>query len=192
MKKLTYLLTLTLLYVVNCNYAHSQVVESDLLNPKNDLSSSENKDSLEEDEGHSVFHSILLYIPNRLFDILDIVKAKVRVGPGLSVGAQVTRPVSAFVGAHSDIFIGLPGPREDRTIPLPIGAEAVAGGSLSLLDGVNNTSTNREKESRKNSSTEISAEFQALLIGLEIGIDPVELLDAITGIFFIDIRDDDL
>ncbi len=32
--------------------------------------------------------SIVLYIPNRVFDILDIIRLRLRVGPGISAGVH--------------------------------------------------------------------------------------------------------
>ena len=36
-------------------------------------------------------HPILCYLPNRIFDMLDIVRLRLRVGPGISIGARVTK-----------------------------------------------------------------------------------------------------
>jgi hypothetical protein len=33
--------------------------------------------------------------------------------------------------------------------------------------------------------------FQILLVGIDTGFDPVELADFLTGLFLIDLRDDD-
>ncbi len=60
-----------------------------------------------------VIKSIVCYIPNRVFDLMDIVRLRVRVGPGISVGVRATRPLSAFAGFHSTAFIGTAGsPRQ--------------------------------------------------------------------------------
>ena len=40
--------------------------------------------------------------------------------------------------------------------------------------------------------TEIGAGVHLLIIGLDVGIEPFELLDFVTGLVFIDLRDDDL
>ena len=68
-----------------------------------------------------VIKSIVCYIPNRIFDLVDIVRLRGRVGPGISVGVRATRPLSAFVGFHSSAFVGLPGPRGKAKLPLPVG-----------------------------------------------------------------------
>ena len=38
----------------------------------------------------SAGHVALWYIPNRISDLLDIVRARLRLGPGLEVGARFT------------------------------------------------------------------------------------------------------
>lgn len=144
-------------------------------------SSENNKDS------HSVVSKILLYIPNRVFDLLDIFRLRVRVGPGLDAGIRVTEPLSLYVGGHTAIYAGLPGPRQKRTIPLPVGLESSSGARASVLDA----SISADTESR-HSFTEIGVETQLLLVGVDIAVDPVEVLDFITGFFFIEIREDDL
>jgi hypothetical protein len=135
----------------------------------------------------SVLSTVLLYIPNRIFDFLDIFRFRVRVGPGAGVGVRVTEPLSIYAGSHAAIYAGLPGPRQSPGVPLPVGAEAVAGGKLSLLNGVFAADT-----SSRHSFSEIGVETQLLLIGVDIGIDPVEILDFFTGFFLIQIREDDL
>ena len=177
--------------------AESDISESNLLNPNSQPSKATNQKTNEIDqadtrEDRSFFEGLLLYLPNRIFDVLDIVKAKVRVGPGVSAGLQLSRPVSVFVGAHTNIYLGLPGPRQERTVPIPIGAEAVAGASLSVLNGTISSDTSKEKDAERSSETEISAELHLILVGLEVAIDPVEIVDALAGLILIDLREDDL
>ena len=42
------------------------------------------------------------------------------------------------------------------------------------------------------SSTEIGGGVQAVLVGVEVGIDPLEIVDLLAGLFFIDLTDDDI
>jgi hypothetical protein len=143
--------------------------------------------TLDNKKKSSTLSTILLYVPNRIFDLLDIFRIRVRIGPGIGAGIRITEPLSIFAGSHAAIYAGLPGPRQTPEVPLPIGAEAVAGGRLSLLDGVYASDT-----SSRHSQTEIGIETQLLLVGIDIGIDPLEILDFLTGFFLIQIRDDDL
>ena len=81
-----------------------------------------------------VIGAIVFYVPNRVFDLMDIVRFRLRVGPGISAGVRATRPLSAFVGFHSSAFIGLPGPRGKAKLPLPVGFDLRSGAQLSLAD----------------------------------------------------------
>jgi hypothetical protein len=128
-------------------------------------------------------HPILMYLPNRIFDLLDILRVRVRVGPGISAGVRATRPVSAFVGFHSAVFAGLPGPRGKAEIPWPVGIENRGGAQVSVVD----LST---KETYYD-PLEIGLEAHPLIVGFNIGIGVFEVLDFATGFLFIDLQKDD-
>ncbi len=128
-------------------------------------------------------HPILMYLPNRIFDLLDILRLRVRVGPGISAGVRATRPVSAYVGFHSSIFAGLPGPRGKAEIPLPVGFDTRAGAQVSLADV---TSNNVYYD-----PLEVGLEVQPLIVGFNFGIGVFEIVDFATGFLFIDLQDDD-
>jgi len=128
-------------------------------------------------------HPILMYLPNRLFDLLDIFRIRVRVGPGISAGVRATTPVSAFVGFHSTLFVGLHGPRGKAEIPWPAGIENRGGAQASVVD----MST---KETYYD-PLEIGLEAQPLIVGFNIGIGVFEVLDFATGFLFIDLQRDD-
>ena len=132
-------------------------------------------------------HPILMYIPNRIFDVLDIVRARVRIGPGLSVGARVASIVTVFVGGHSTAYVGLPGPRGKPEVPLPFGLEDSSGPSLEPAKE-NNEETDRHPYY---GPMEIGAEAQAAIVGINVGVEPLEALDLLAGILFIDLKGDD-
>jgi hypothetical protein len=137
------------------------------------------------DEPERENHPVLMYIPNRIFDILDIVRLRVRVGPGLALGARVTEAVDANIGAYTSIFAGIPGPRGRPRINLPVGVENYAG--IEVVVG-----TSDEKATAPHyGALEVGAGFQAAILGLDLGIDPGEILDLATGLLFIDIIGDD-
>ena len=128
-------------------------------------------------------HPIICYLPNRIFDMLDIVRLRLRVGPGISIGARVTKLTNIFVGAHTSIFAGVYGPRGEALIPWPLGVENHAGADVSLLDA--------SKAGPYIAPLETGLEFQAGIIGISFGICPYEMLDLVTGLFFIDLQKDD-
>ena len=53
----------------------------------------------------SAARQLIMYIPNRLFDIADIVRAKVGVGPGVTVAARVTDLGDVWVGGHTCAWV---------------------------------------------------------------------------------------
>jgi hypothetical protein len=127
--------------------------------------------------------NILFYIPNRVFDILDIVRLRLRVGPGISVGVRATKPASAFLGTHLTVWAGLHGPRGRRWLPLPFGFEARSGAQVSVAD--------LAKSGCYYGPLEVGFETQLFLLGPNVGIAPYELLDCLAGFFLIDLQNDD-
>jgi len=134
----------------------------------------------------AVIERIVLYIPNRILDILDIFRARVRVGPGFAVGARATEGASVYAGSYNSFYLGLPGPRLSPIVKSPIGAEV----SSDIESGA--LSADADGEFGPNySSTEIGAGVQAGIIGVDVAFDPVEIVDFIGGIFMFDPRKDD-
>ncbi len=134
--------------------------------------------------GKSFGHKLLFYIPNRIFDIFDVARARLRVGPGLAVDARVTKYGDLYAGAYGSLFIGIHGPRLKPDIPLPIGLESRAGiEATSAADLATKGPTYGYGE--------VGAGFQAALVGVDVGVDPVEALDLVLGFFFIDLTGDD-
>jgi len=132
--------------------------------------------------------TILLYLPNRLFDLLDIVRLRVRGGPGFAVGVRATEAVDAQVGVYTSVFAGIPGPRARRRINLPVGLENYAGAEISAAAG----SSDRGLTGPNYGTLEFGGGFQFGLLGLDVGVDPGELADFVTGFFLIELVEDDL
>lgn len=128
-------------------------------------------------------HPILFYIPNRIFDLLDILRIRVRVGPGISAGVRVTKPVSAFAGFHNTLFAGLHGPRGKAQIPWPVGIESRGGAQASVVDLASGNAYY--------GPLEVGVEVQPLIAGFNIGIGVFEILDFATGFLCIDLQEDD-
>jgi hypothetical protein len=137
---------------------------------------------------HGFGHKVLLYIPNRIFDVLDVVRARVRIGPGFSVAARVTKYTDVFLGAYKSFYIGLPGPRQIPRVPWPGGIESRSGLAASVAD---DTVTSYDSNPRY-SVTEAGVGVQAILVGAEAGVDVAEVFDLALGLLFIDFREDDL
>ena len=129
-------------------------------------------------------HRLLLYIPNRIFDVFDPVRARVRVGPGLAIDARVTKYGDLYAGGYSTLFVGIHGPRTEPDIPWPIGFESRAGiKATSIADAAT--------KGPGYGYGEVGAGFQAAILGVDVGVDIVEVLDLVLGFFFIDLTGDD-
>jgi hypothetical protein len=134
--------------------------------------------------GKSFGHRLLFYIPNRIFDIFDVARARVRVGPGFAIDARVTRYGDLYAGGYSTLFIGLHGPRTEPSIPWPVGFESRAGiKATSVADAAS--------KGPSYGYGEFGVGFQAAILGIDIGVDPIEILDLLLGFFFIDLTGDD-
>ena len=141
----------------------------------------------EEKEGHGIGHRLFLYLPNRVFDVFDLVRARVRVGPGLALGVRATELADLNLGAYTTLYAGLPGPRGKPRIPLPIGLEVYAGAEVSVLDA----STEEAPFSPSYGPTEVGLGFQAALLGLDLGIEPCDFVDLALGFVLLDPNGDD-
>ena len=138
-------------------------------------------------ESHGVIHKVAMYIPNRILDIFDIVRLRVRVGPGVAVDARATQVASVFVGSYGSVYAGLPGPRNRRLPKLPVGFESRSGVQASVADATVEGAVGPDY-----GPAEIGVGAQLLIVGLDVGVEPLEFVDLLAGLFFIDLRNDDL
>ncbi len=129
-------------------------------------------------------HRLLFYIPNRIFDVFDIFRARIRLGPGFAVDGRVTRYGNVYAGVYTSIWGGLPGPRLEPRIPWPAGVESRRGVELGLEEEPTETSPGY-------GYGEIGGGLQLAIVGLDLGADPVEFVDLLAGIFFLDLTKDD-
>ena len=130
---------------------------------------------------------IVFYIPNRIFDLLDILRLRVRVGPGLSAGARATQFADVFVGSHATVYAGLRGSRGKKGgIAWPFGIEDHGGVKVSVVDLTNNGPFAPVVD-----PLELGLEAQAGLIGIYPALELYEVLDFVTGFLFLDIQRDD-
>ena len=147
----------------------------------------ETDDEADDDRDVSVGHALLWYIPNRISDILDIIRLRIRLGPGLALGARVTELVDFNLGGYGTVFVGIPGPRRERRFNWPIGFESMAGAEFLWWDG-----TTHGHGGPHYGAVEVGLGLQAVLVGFDLGIDVWEIVDLVTGIVFIDPVEDDI
>jgi hypothetical protein len=138
-------------------------------------------------DGPGLLHGVLMYLPNRLLDACDMVRLRARVGPGAAVGVRATTAADVYLGSYISVFAGLPGPRREPEMVVPVGLESLSGAGISLADATVSGGIDPDY-----SPTEFGASLHLLLVGLDLGVDPVEALDLIAGLLTIDLRGDDL
>ena len=127
---------------------------------------------------------VLTYLPNRVFDLTDIVRLRVRAGPGWAVGARATRFLPFSLGGYTATWIGAPGPRGRASIPLPFGIESQSGFSMGPVDS-------GSSQGPYYGTGEFGAGFHVYALGIDAGFDPVELADFFAGFALIDFSHDD-
>jgi len=131
-------------------------------------------------------HRIVWYLPNRTMDLLDLFRARVRIGPGFAFNVRVTEHADAFNGTYYTGFIGLPGPRMEPLLPAPLGLECEKGIKLLGVDA-----TDDMNHEPGYAPTEVDVGLHLLVAGAEVGFDPVEMGDFLVGWLLIDPRGDD-
>lgn len=173
---------LALIFALTCCFSMNAFAEeSDLISGESQVSDSSS------DEDHSIGHKIFLYIPNRIFDLFDVFRVRARVGPGLAVGARVTKVTDVFLGSYASVYAGLPGPRMKPSIPMPVGLESHNGASVSVVDATVDGGVGPNY-----SPSEIGLGLHLGIIGIDVGFDAYEIIDFATGLVGQDIRSDDL
>ncbi|MCC6932033.1 MAG: hypothetical protein IT292_02095 [Deltaproteobacteria bacterium] len=140
----------------------------------------------EEDNDHSIAYTLLMYLPNRVLDAFDIVRARVRVGPGVAIGVRLTDVADFYLGSYVSIWAGLPGPRQRQLPRLPLGLESYNGVEISLAKATTGVGMDPAY-----SFSEVGISLQPLFCGFDVGFDPWEIVDFVGGIFFLDLADDD-
>ncbi|MCB9898019.1 MAG: hypothetical protein H6825_08450 [Planctomycetes bacterium] len=138
-------------------------------------------------EGHSIGHRLAFWIPNRIFDVFDIVRARVLLGPGIGFTVRATEAVDVVLGAHTALMVGIWGPRGEPRIPWPIFPEIFAGAGISVAEAT----TEDGLFTPHYGTVEFGAGAMVGLVGFDVGVDPLEIVDFVVGIFTFDLMDDD-
>ena len=175
--------TLALVLFVSAGTARAAGMEPLLGQSEAEQEVAEHEERPTAEEGRGIVRRLIFYVPNRAFDLLDVVRLRFRLGPGIAVGARATKPLSLFAGAYTSLYVGLRGPRGEPQIPWPIGEDSRAGVQASVVDA----STGAPGYG----PLEVGAGFQLLVFGLDVGVAAYEVLDLAAGLVLIDLRDDD-
>jgi hypothetical protein len=131
--------------------------------------------------------AILFYLPDRALDLIDPFRVRLRLGPGMAIGARATSLGEVYIGSYATVFAGLPGPRRAKLPRLPGGVETRSGLAASVVDA-----SLEGPLGPGYTWSESGASLQAMLVGFDVGLDPIELLDLLAGVVFLDPRGDDL
>lgn len=155
-----------------------------------------------------VWSKIALYIPNRVMDALDIVTLSVGVGPVVRADVYATRAFAFGAGVGAEVMAVKGYNRQ-----YGVCREAGYNMSFAMFNSVNLTRDGQSRlvvpfvidEDGFPSPNERLYEFYSgardywafggsLALGLAgtLAIHPVEIADFITGIFFIDLKEDDI
>jgi len=133
------------------------------------------------------FTKAVWYVPNRILDLLDIVRFRVGVGPGLEIGQRITDVGSLYFGHSRTVWVGLPGERAPGELPHFMGASQKEGLVMFGVDA-----TDVQPNPPRYDFSEIGIQLHLAAVGVEAGIIPKEIADFLFGLFGKDVSKDDL
>jgi hypothetical protein len=123
--------------------------------------------------------STLLYLPNRLFDLAEIFRFGVNVGPGIGVDAEATGALRAAAMARASVGVGYQGLRH---LPLSIGIDTyIAVGPFD--PGL--------RMAWYRSEYDLRLDAHLAVIGGHMAIDLLAIADFFAGWLTYDLEDDD-
>lgn len=134
------------------------------------------RDSEDEDKPR-LFQRVILYLPNRVVDFVDIWRFNVGVGLGLGINLRPTKGLQAGLAAYDSVRIGVRGRR------FPLWHEwSLEGGFDGMYEELGET---------ERGFYEFGGTIHLGLIGLDAAIDIEEILDFGYGVFLSDPAADD-
>lgn len=135
---------------------------------------------IDQEEESSWVRDTLLYIPNRVLDLIDIFR--IDVGVGASVGGVVRITEYAQAGYRQMAPVSLRVGDFGRTFPVMVESSSEIGVSPAF----------KQSADRDVCEAEVGLGLDVLIVGGYGGVCLDELADFIGGIFLIDFKDDDL
>jgi hypothetical protein len=141
----------------------------------------------EGEKPYTVWDALIWYVPNRVMDVVDIFRLRVKVGPGFGVTARLTDYAAFYAGSQSTVYLGLPGPRYPGPLRSPVGYENQRGLVVAGVDA-----SDVVDHPPHYGFSEVDVGLHLGLVGVEAGIDPFELADFLAGWFLLDLRGDDI
>lgn len=135
-----------------------------------------------DDGGPSLFHVVLLYLPNRFLDLFDVARFGAEVGPGIGIDAAATDALRVGVMTRTSAGVGL---QTLRHLPIKLDGQTYAGVGPIDLGGQGGFSWYRDP-------WDVRLEAQVLLAGGHAAVNIKEFADFVLGFLTVDIADDDL
>jgi len=170
-----------------CVAGPARAEETSVPPPVADTRSAPSVSSVVPRPAHGLGHKLLFYLPNRFLDLMDIMRFRMRAGPGLAANARMTMYAANFIGEYHSLYVGLPGPRRAPVLPRPAGRESWKGLMVMGVDATDDT-----PYSPHYTDSEMTLGAHVLLVGLDVGFDPLEIGDFLAGWALIDVMNDDL
>jgi len=140
----------------------------------------EEEEAAEEDES-STLGVILLYIPNRIFDLFDVARFGVNVGPGFGLDVRATKWLKAQFISDTSVGVGL---QTLRHLPFCVRSQAKLGLAFISTPGMNIFDW-------YTSDFDLRVELYVLIVGAHVAVEFGEIVDFIGGIFTWDPMHDD-
>ena len=123
---------------------------------------------------------LLLYIPNRVIDVFDLVRFGVDVGPGIGLDGQATSALQARAITQTSVGAGF---QSFRHLPIQTGLQSALG--------VGPVSADAQVGGWYRSDTDLRVGAHAVIVGAHAAISTGSIADFALGFLFVDIRDDD-
>ena len=139
----------------------------------------ERGDPMTGNPDESTMHKVLLYIPNRVVDFIDIFRVDVGAGPAVGGVVRVTKWAQAGYREMDpgSLRIGLHG----RRFPAWVERDNEYGFGPSF----------NQSDDREVTPGEVGVGVDLLLVSGYVGVSVDEAFDFVAGIFTIDVKDDD-
>ena len=151
---------------------------------------------------------LIMYVPNRVMDVLDIFSLSVGAGPVVGIDARVTRAITAGAGVGAVAKL-------EKGYNRQYGAVVEDGYNIDFLflSAEKKETVNATRFIKRIDVDRICAVWPndevydfyegardywsvgvslAAIVDIDFDIHPVEILDMLTGFFFIDLKGDDL
>jgi len=139
-----------------------------------------NLEPIEKGEGSPIWSQVLLWLPNRVLDLIDVFRVDVGVGPSFGAVVRVTKygEIGYRQMAPASLRVGDFG----RQMPFLIESSNEFGVGPAYVNS----------SDRKICPGEIGLGADLLVAGAYGGVCVDEFADFLAGIFFIDLKDDDI